>query len=169
MPKESENCALKAIKKTGLSVKEILTFDVIAKGEKSKTIVQIAGELGCHRNTVYNRLEKIQESDYIKRQVAKLETLEDLNFANTLANILAGNWETTKDIYKGTGVLRDRIEIEDTTQRLTDIEIRDKAKELLKDLFEQFKGNTQKQVTLEAQGDTILSVPDVGDEPKRKE
>jgi DNA-binding Lrp family transcriptional regulator len=127
MPFPSKNATLQMVRETGLSVKEIKTWDKIAKGSKGKTVQQIANELGCDRVTVYRRLKKIAESDYIKRQRAKLETLEELNFANAVANILKGNWDTTKDIYRGTGVLTDKLEI--IAKRVSDEELIQQIKE----------------------------------------
>jgi DNA-binding Lrp family transcriptional regulator len=119
------------LKEIGLSLGEMQTFDKLAHNRKGKSIVQIAKDLGIHRKTVYDRLRRIGESDYIKRQVARLETLEDLNYANALSNILSGNWETTKDIWKGTGVLREKITVGLEEDKLSDEDLKKRILGLL--------------------------------------
>lgn len=135
---EIETKKEKKIRGTDFKPSDIQAFKLRLKGNR---IQQIATEMGVDRTTVWRKIKQVNQDlgdgdqTWRDKQLAKLRHLVDLGIASHEANLEFGDVEALKLLYKTTGLMIEKIEIEEVGQK-GDSELKELARKLMLKLSE---------------------------------
>lgn len=137
-----------------LTARQIKVFDARLGGKKRERLSVIAKNLGVCTRTIEREEKAIKESDWIQRQINRIQDDELLMYANWRANVEFGNLDAVLKVWRGTGVLKEKLEVSGSIeQTLTDEELTGKAKEVIAEVVRemiQAKGKVEGAKRIEA-------------------
>lgn len=149
----SGNVGSETKEEVDLTARQIKILDARLSGKKRQRLSVIADKLGVCTRTIEREEKAIKESDWIRRQINRIQDDELLMYANWRANVEFGNLDAVLKVWRGLGILKDKLEVSGTIeQKLSDQEIADKVKAAVLDVIGEVKTKGQvKQI--EAKGE----------------
>lgn len=144
-------------------------FSLKGLGWNQKDIADLFGVDDATVSRKIKDIEKIEQ--FQERNRARVESLEHIAYMGFLKNLQKGNIEGIKLFYKGLGILAEKVELGGAVVLLSDIELKERAKEQMIKLSEG-KGEKVEEVeeiTMKHTGEIVSKKVKDSDKPPKIE